>query len=124
MTDYISRDAAICIPDYAIDEHPYDKDPAKPETFSEYNQGWHDACDFIRDKLEALRKADVAMVKRARWVRWYDDKFCGYDKAGRMKYRKYWHYSCSNCDAGSIRKSNFCANCGAEMERQEVEAGD
>ncbi len=41
MSDYISREAAVTIADYAADEYPYDKDPKKPETYSEYNQGWH-----------------------------------------------------------------------------------
>lgn len=54
MTEYIERNAAVTIADYAVDEHPYDKNPEKPETFSEYNQGWHDACDYIRARLEAL----------------------------------------------------------------------
>lgn len=25
MAEYISMDAAVCIADYAVDEHPYDK---------------------------------------------------------------------------------------------------
>lgn len=58
MNDYISRDTAICVADYAADEHPYDKDPAKPETYSGYNQGWHDACDHIRERLENIPGAN------------------------------------------------------------------
>lgn len=58
--DYIARSAAVAIADYAADEHPYDKDPEKPETFSEYNQGWNDACDYIRDKLEGAQAADTS----------------------------------------------------------------
>lgn len=62
MTDYISKNAAICIADYAADEHPYDKNPEKPETYSDYNQGWNDACDYIREQLENAVKEDVAPV--------------------------------------------------------------
>lgn len=51
-TEYISKNAAITVAAYAADEHPYDKNPGKPETFSEYNQGWNDACDYIRERLE------------------------------------------------------------------------
>ena len=63
MSEYIERDSAVCIADYAADEHPYGKDMAKPETFSEYNQGWNDACDYIRDKLESEPAANVVPVE-------------------------------------------------------------
>lgn len=50
--EYIKRGFAICVADYAADEHPYDKNPQKPESFASYNQGWNDACDYIRTRLE------------------------------------------------------------------------
>lgn len=50
----IQLSKAICIAAYAADEHPYDKDPARPETFSDYSQGWEDACLCIKERLEAL----------------------------------------------------------------------
>lgn len=37
---YIEREAAVVMADYAEDEHPYDKDPKRPETFSAYHEGW------------------------------------------------------------------------------------
>lgn len=63
MSDYISREAAVTIADYAADEHPYDKNPKQLETYSEYNQGWNDACDYIRGKLEEEKPADVEPVR-------------------------------------------------------------
>ena len=66
MAEYIEREAAICVADYAVDEHPYDKIPGNPETFSEYNQGWHDACDYIMDRLESLSAADAVKVVRCK----------------------------------------------------------
>lgn len=66
MSDYISREAAVTIADYAADEHPYDKKPKQPETYSEYNQGWNDACDYIRGKLDDEKSADVEPVQR--WI--------------------------------------------------------
>lgn len=62
MADYIDLNAAVAIADYAVDEHPYDKDPGNPETFSEYNRGWHDACDYIREKLETLPYFKATLV--------------------------------------------------------------
>lgn len=58
MAEYIKIADAVIIADYAIDEHPYDKDPKKPETFSDYNRGWNDACDYIRGALERKATAD------------------------------------------------------------------
>lgn len=69
MAEYIDREAASCIANYAVDESPYDKNPMKPETLSEYSRGWNAACDYIRDKLEtAQAAADVAPVVHGRWV--------------------------------------------------------
>lgn len=62
MSDYISREAAVTIADYAADEHPYEKNSKQLETYSEYNQGWNDACDYIRDRLEREKPADVEPV--------------------------------------------------------------
>lgn len=68
MAEYIEKSAAVVIADYAADEHPYDKDPERPETYSDYNQGWNDACDYIRGKLEAMPVADVAPVRNGKWL--------------------------------------------------------
>ena len=46
MSDLIKRDDALHIVDVAEDEHPY-KVPGLFVTYSEYNQGWSDAVDFI-----------------------------------------------------------------------------
>lgn len=67
MIDYISREAAVTIADYAADEYPYDKDPKKPETYSDYNQGWNDACDYIRGELDDEKSADVEPVRHGNW---------------------------------------------------------
>lgn len=109
MNDYISRDTAVCIADYAADEHPYEKDPAKPETFSEYNQGWHDACDYIRERMENAGKADdVIPVRHEKWT--------DVDISGKQ------HYRCTGC--GEYIEGRwtanfdyrFCPNCGAYMD--------
>lgn len=71
MTDYISKNMAVCIADYAADEHPYEKDPTKPDTFSEYNQGWNDACDYIGERLKNEKAADVMPVVRCKDCKFY-----------------------------------------------------
>lgn len=117
MVEYISREDAVIVADYALDEHPNDKTPGKPETFSEYNQGWHDACDYIRNKLEELSSAAVAPVRHGRWI---------------LKNKVYGDYECSVCHGMDSNctgcysdhyaaKQNFCPNCGAKMDGRETE---
>lgn len=109
MNEYIKLEAAVTIADYAVDEHPYDKNTEKPETFSEYNQGWHDACDYVRDKLEQL-SADVVPVRHGRWI-------------NEVELRP-WLYGwvplnsvvCSVCDHSNSFENIYCPNCGAKMD--------
>ena len=68
MSDLIKRDDALRIVDVAEDEHPY-KVPGLFVTYSEYNQGWSDAVDFIRNRME---KAD-SVPAAPRWVRCEDE---------------------------------------------------
>lgn len=114
MSEYMEREAAICIADYAADEHPY-KDPQKPETYSDYNQGWNDACDYIRERLENEKAADVMPVVHGRWIE--DERT--YTGAGLS------NNLCSVCGrVGGTwkkglkpeRKWCFCPNCGAKMD--------
>lgn len=66
MTKYIEQSAAVAIAEYAADKHPYDKDPERPETYSDYNQGWNDACDYIMDRIETAHTVDGVDVIRCR----------------------------------------------------------
>lgn len=36
-------------------EHPY-KVPGNPDTYSQYNEGWQDALDRVRGKIECIKK--------------------------------------------------------------------
>lgn len=107
MADCILRNDAICIADYAADEHPYDKDRTRPETYSEYNQGWNDACDYIRGKLEAEKPADVEPVRHGRWLD--TNVFMGVT-SGRCSacglYSGAWHIN---------EPYRYCPFCGARM---------
>lgn len=73
MSDYISREAAVAIADYATDVYPYDKASQEPKTYSEYNKGWNDACDYIRDGLEREKPTavDAVPVVRCRDCKWW-----------------------------------------------------
>lgn len=110
-TDYIIRGTAVTIADYAADEHPYDKDPQKPETYSEYNQGWNDACDYIRDRLEREKPADVKPVRHGRWNRPYISWFFP------LKIRNPYCF-CTYCGhpIKPRKATDYCPNCGAKMD--------
>ena len=98
--EYIEREAAVVMADYAEDEHPYDKDPKRPETFSAYHEGWSDACDYIRSRLESLPAADVAPVRHGKWV---------YDTQKKKAI-------CYCCGSGYKIGYNYCPNCGRRMD--------
>ena len=61
MSEYLERETAVNIADHAILEHPYDKDSQRPEEYSDYNQGWSDACNHIRARL-AYVPAELAAL--------------------------------------------------------------
>lgn len=100
--EHISRAAAVAIADYAADEHPYEK--LGSSNSSEYNEGWNDACDYIRDKLENEPAADVAPVVRC--------KNCRYSNFD-PEYGKRWCDRCLSCML--VRDDDFCSY-GERME--------
>ena len=108
MAKYIEKSEAIIIADYAVDEHPYDKDPERPETYSDYNQGWNDACDYIRGKLETMPVTDGVPVRRGRW----DGDTC-------TSCNLPWNYNMTQNaqDWGYFDPMpDYCPNCGAKMD--------
>ena len=113
MSDYISQEAAVAIADYAADIYPYDKDPKKPETYSDYNQGWNDACDYIRGKLDDEKSADVELVRHGQWLRTDDD------------WSSLVTIQCSACGGEwcfevdedvQLLGYNYCPGCGCKMD--------
>lgn len=101
MGEYIEREAAVAISSYAEDEHPYKK-LGTPETYSKYNEGWSDACDYIRGKMESTPGADVDPVKHGIWLKTIMDD-----------------YECSNCLYPMDYITPFCPRCGAKMDGKE-----
>lgn len=113
MSEHISREAAVAIADYAADIYPYDKDPKKPETYSDYNQGWNDACDYIRGKLDDEKSADVELVRNGQWLRTDDD------------WSSLVTIQCSACGGEwcfevdedvQLLGYNYCPGCGCKMD--------
>lgn len=118
MGEYIEREAAICIANYAVDESPYDKNPMKPETLSEYSRGWNAACDYIRDKLETAPDADAAPVVHGRWEEadWVELD----DSGAKCIFIFKAAMRCSICRLAFRKellwRDKYCPNCGARMD--------
>lgn len=118
MAEYISRGDAVIVADYAVDQHPYDKTPGKPETFSEYNQGWHDACDYVRERIENLPAAGVEPIKRSFWESYGTCAYIECDKTGEPRFATRKVYVChdSKCRNKIVVRTKYCSNCGAKMD--------
>ncbi len=96
MSEYMGCSAAICVAAHAADGHPLE---CKVLVIDVYNQGWNDACDYIRERLERVKAPDVAPVAHGRWKLAYD--------ASR----------CSACERKSVIEYDYCPECGAKMDR-------
>lgn len=124
MVEYLERSTAIDIAISAEDVHPY-KVARQPETYSDYNQGWSDACGYISELFEAAPTIDVLAVT--------SDNLVGSGATelvpvlhGKWILRRigYGHYfECSVCHAIPIyyatKNTKFCQNCGARMDEED-----
>lgn len=116
MAEYIEREAALCVADYAKDEHPYDLEKGLVLITDVYNKGWNDACNYIRDKLECVLAADVAPVVHARWDEIPNEYMSVASKTGS------YHGNATTCSAcheinPNALKTNNCPNCGARCDK-------
>lgn len=82
MSEYLERETAINIADHAILEHLYDKDSRRPETYSDYNQGWSDACNHIRARLAYVPAADVSPVVRCKDCKYWHRALLKFEDEG------------------------------------------
>lgn len=61
--------------------YPY-KVPGDYDTYNQYNEGWSDACDYIRGELETLTAADVETIVHAKWLHIDGNKYkCSHCRA-------------------------------------------
>lgn len=71
-------------------------------------------------KVEDIENAPTidpeSLRPTGQWLSYSDDKFCGYDDGGKLRYRKCRTYECCFCGRNTAVKSNYCPNCGAKME--------
>ena len=100
MAEYIERGAAI---EVAMCYCP-DDDGSCSKTGTDLRE--------LLDELEALQAADVAPVRRGRWIA------CNFMIENEILDVNEF-YKCSECGYRKVRRSHFCPNCGARMEVDE-----
>lgn len=74
MPNYIEKESVLEAVKHTDDMYPY-KVPGEYDTYGQYNEGWSDACDYIRGELETLTEADVEPVVHAEWIHIEEDKY-------------------------------------------------
>ena len=103
MTDYISREAAIKLFNFAV----LDCLGMEPTIR---------AGDIIK-ALESIPAADVREVKLGKWIPDYDYTEYDYDGSTPLsepqKFQDGWQ--CGLCGQYMPSETNFCPNCGADM---------
>ena len=105
MTDYIEREALLERIDGIWDcadmvFEPNDKCCRADDCAS---CKWRETKNAIRKIAAYLPAADVREVKMGKWIAWY----------GAVR--------CTECGHDTIKKTNFCPNCGADMRGEEDE---
>jgi len=96
MTDLISRQAAI---------DALNKEIIKRRLLDDVNDGMLDEFDTE----DILRKLPSSEPKKGEWEKYYID----YESFGKRPSIFY----CSECGACSTVKTDYCPNCGKDMER-------
>lgn len=109
MAEYIDKMSVVSAVMQVEIEHSYCKDPKRPETYTDYNQGWSDACDRIQGIVECtIPSVKSDSVIHAKW----------------KYYRKQGIAVCTHCSFERKLDSDFgkaiaCPNCGAWMDLED-----
>lgn len=96
--------------DEASEKYPY-KVIGDSESYSNYNQGWTDACDWLYANIESDNLPSVKS-QRAK------GHLVSNQQDGEVK--AFWErYRCSICGEYAQDNFNYCSRCGAELEGDE-----
>ena len=119
--DAISRKDVIILIDEATELHPY-KVIGDSETYSNYNQGWEDACNWLYAHVESDNlKTVTPQPKVGKWKVFEYEHFFDYNKTESKI------LMCSECDTQFLSNReqfiewanyniHYCPNCGCRMK--------
>ena len=95
--DAVSRKDVVTLIDKATEMYPY-KVIGDSDTYSKYNEGWADACNWLYAYIDSDDLPSVQPQRiKGKWLRWTDD------------------FSCDNCSCHQYIETDYCPVCGAEM---------
>ena len=78
----------------------------------EYIEGARDEYDDVLKIICSMQTTDVQSAKLGRWLN--QSEFC--KKNGYIAYGTGLYYYCSNCERAEQKMSDYCPNCGAQMD--------
>lgn len=104
MAEYIERDSVLDL----IGEYQKSLCPLGlwGRRFSD-DKNAYDEWQVVLDEIDSIPAADVALVVHGRWRLVCE---LGFNDC----------YICSECGKIAMNDSNYCPNCGAKMDKEEV----
>ncbi len=118
MPNYIEKEWVLEAVKHTDDMYPY-KVPGEYDTYGQYNEGWSDACDYIRGELETMTAADVEPVVHAKNIsdaHPSDEFHCG--KCGLLL-QGYYEYDPEDDACIEFVEWNSCPRCGANIDLED-----
>ena len=119
--DCVSRKDVIILIDEATELHPY-KVIGDSETYSNYNQGWEDACNWLYANIESDNLKTVTPQQNVTGS-WVEKQVVDNEE---VEIEQWQSARCSKCDkyhttpySYYFDDYNYCPNCGAKMEVEE-----
>lgn len=110
MNEYISRE----------DVFKKAKSSILVPTDNEWDCGYNTAMAEMQGFIKQLPAADVQPVAYAEWIGFTRSAFLGCDYIGEPIFRDTTVWKCSHCGRNTVVRDNFCPNCGARMDGEQV----
>ena len=110
MSRYIDADKlALHLSDFALQESP---------NWGANDHGSADAYEAINECIKAIEQQPTADVRENVKGEWVDFGVHGDWAWEQDGHGNFWHiWKCSKCEYKTEHSSNYCPNCGAQMER-------
>lgn len=77
----------------------------------------------ILDFLRGCATIETEHVRKSYWESYTTSAYIGVHDDGEPKWAERRFFRCEACRTGSAIKTNYCANCGAKMDRRRENNG-